>query len=58
MKNKDKITQCKFYFDLEKELKYINEMNKQGYKLVYIKVDVYTPLSKLNLMNTQQFFMQ
>lgn len=37
MKNKDKITQCKFYFDLEKELKYINEMNKQGYKLVYIK---------------------
>lgn len=37
MKNKNKITQCKFYFDLEKELKYINEMNKQGYKLVYIK---------------------
>ena len=37
MKNKDKITQCRFYFDLEKELKYINEMNKQGYKLVYIK---------------------
>ena len=36
MKNKDKITQCRFYFDLEKELKYINEMNKQGYKLVYI----------------------
>lgn len=55
MKNKDKITQCRFYFDLEKELKYINEMNKQGYKLVYIKSGC---LSKLNLMNTQQFFMQ
>lgn len=37
MKDKDKITQCRFYFDLEKELKYINEMNKKGYKLVYIK---------------------
>lgn len=39
MKNKDKntITQFKLYYDLDKELKYINNMNKQGWKLVYIK---------------------
>lgn len=39
MKNKDKntITQFKGFFDLEKELEYINNMNKQGWKLVYIK---------------------
>ncbi|MCH5297950.1 MAG: DUF2812 domain-containing protein [Ruminococcus sp.] len=39
MKNKDKntITQFKTYFDFDKELEYINEMNRQGWKLVYIK---------------------
>lgn len=39
MKNKDKntITQFKMYYDLDKELEYINEMNRQGWKLVYIK---------------------
>lgn len=31
------ITQFKCYFDLDNELKYINEMNKKGWKLVYIK---------------------
>lgn len=39
MKNEDKntITQFKMYYDLDKELEYINEMNRQGWKLVYIK---------------------
>lgn len=39
MKNKDKntITQFKMYYNLDKELEYINEMNRQGWKLVYIK---------------------
>lgn len=39
MKNKDKntITQFKMYYDLDKELEYFNEMNRQGWKLVYIK---------------------
>lgn len=37
MKNKNKITKTKFFLDLEKEINYINNMNKKGYKLVYIK---------------------
>ena len=37
MKNKDIITKFKFFLDLDKELAYINEMNKNGWKLVYIK---------------------
>ena len=36
-KNKDKITEFKSFLDLEKEIAYINEMNKKGWKLVYIK---------------------
>lgn len=36
-KDKNTITQFKFYFDLDNEVKYINEMNKKGWKLVYIK---------------------
>ncbi len=36
-KNKDKITQLKLFIDLDKEVKYINEMNQKGWKLVYIK---------------------
>lgn len=36
-KNSNKITQCKFYFNFEKELAYINEMNRKGWKLLYIK---------------------
>lgn len=35
--NKDKITVFKGFFDLEKEINWINEMNKKGWKLVYIK---------------------
>lgn len=39
MENKDKntITKFKMYYDLDKELEYFNEMNRQGWKLVYIK---------------------
>ena len=36
-KEKNKITKLKLFLDLDKELEYINEMNKQGWKLVYIK---------------------
>ncbi len=35
--DKNKITKVKMYFDLDKELEYINEMNRKGWKLVYIK---------------------
>lgn len=31
--NKDKITVFKGFFDLEKEINWINEMNKKGWKL-------------------------
>ena len=36
-KEKNKITKLKLFLDFDKELEYINEMNKQGWKLVYIK---------------------
>lgn len=36
-KNNDKITKFKFFLDLDKEVEYINKMNKEGWKLVYIK---------------------
>lgn len=36
-KEKNKITKLKLFLDLDKELEYINEMNKQGWKLVYLK---------------------
>lgn len=36
-KEQNKITKLKLFLDLDKELEYINEMNKQGWKLVYIK---------------------
>ena len=36
-KEKNKITKLKLFLDLDKELEYINEMNKEGWKLVYIK---------------------
>ncbi len=38
MKNENKITQLKMYFDLDKEIEYINSMNKKGWKLVYVKL--------------------
>ena len=31
------ITKCKLFFSLDKELAFINKMNKEGWKLVYIK---------------------
>lgn len=36
-KDKNKITEFKSFFDLDKEIEYINQMNKEGWKLVYIK---------------------
>lgn len=35
--DKNKFTKLKLFIDLDKELAYINEMNKRGWKLVYIK---------------------
>ena len=37
MSNKEMMKKTKLFFSLEKELNYINEMNKEGWKLVYIK---------------------
>lgn len=31
------ITKCKLFFSLDKELEFINKMNREGWKLVYIK---------------------
>ncbi len=36
-KNMNTITRCKFFFDLDKEFAYINEMNKNGWRLLYNK---------------------
>lgn len=46
--NKDlnKITQCKFYFNFEKELEYINEMNRKGWRLLYIKGGIFYTYEK------------
>lgn len=38
MKDENQITQFRLYFDLDKEIAYINSMNKKGWKLVYIKL--------------------
>ncbi len=35
---KTKITKFKRFYDLDKEIAYINDMNRQGWKLVYIKM--------------------
>lgn len=40
-KEKNKITKLKLFLDLDKELEYINEMNKKGWKLVYIKGGIF-----------------
>lgn len=37
MSNKETMKKNKLFFSLDKELNYINEMNKEGWKLVYIK---------------------
>ena len=36
-KTKDTITKLKLFLDLDKEIEYINKMNRNGWKLVYIK---------------------
>ena len=38
---KDKITKLKGFFDIDKEIEYINEMNRKGWKLVYIKAGIF-----------------
>ncbi len=35
---KTKITKFKHFYDLDKEIAFINDMNRQGFKLVYIKM--------------------
>jgi uncharacterized integral membrane protein len=45
-KNKNTITQTKAYFDINKELDYINSMNKEGWKLVYIKSGMFYTFEK------------
>lgn len=45
-KDSNKITQCKFYLNFEKELAYINEMNKKGWKLLYIKGGIFYTFEK------------
>ena len=37
IKEKNTVTKFKLYFDPDKELEYINKMNMEGWKLVYIK---------------------
>ena len=37
MSNKEMMKKTKLFFSFEKQLNYINEMNKEGWKLVYIK---------------------
>lgn len=48
MKNNDKntITKFKGFFDIDKEFEFINRMNKQGWKLVYIKVGCFYTFCK------------
>lgn len=47
MKNElNKITQCRFYFSFEKEIEYINEMNRNGWKLLYIKGGIFYTYEK------------
>lgn len=40
-KDKNTITKFKAFLNLEKEIEYINKMNKEGWKLVYIKGGVF-----------------
>lgn len=46
--NKDlsKITHCRFYFNFEKEIEYINEMNRNGWRLLYIKGGIFYTYEK------------
>ncbi len=45
-KEKNTITKCKFFFDPDKEVAYLNEMNQQGWKLVFIKWGMFFTFEK------------
>lgn len=45
-KDLNRITQCKFYFNFEKELEYINKMNRNGWRLLYIKGGIFYTYEK------------
>lgn len=36
-KNNNQLKEIKLYFDIDKEIEYLNEMNKKGWKLLYIQ---------------------
>ena len=40
------ITKCKLFFSLDKELEFINKMNREGWKLVYIKCGCFYTFEK------------
>lgn len=48
MKNKDlnHITELRAFFDLDKEIEFINDMNRKGWKLVYIKLGAFYTFEK------------
>ena len=46
IKNDNTMTEFKLFLDFDKELAYINEMNKNGWKLVYIKWGCYYTFTK------------
>lgn len=43
---KNTITIAKFFFDIDKEFDYINEMNKKGWKLLYNKWGIFMTFEK------------
>lgn len=43
---KNIITKAKFFFDIDKEFDYINEMNKKGWKLLYNKWGIFMTFEK------------
>lgn len=45
-KEKNLITKCKLFFDPDKEVAYINKMNQQGWKLVFIKWGMFFTFEK------------
>ncbi len=45
-KDKNTITKCKFFFDPDKEIAYLNEMNEQDWKLVFVKWGMFYTFEK------------
>lgn len=45
-KEKNTVTVCKCFFDPDKEIAYIKEMNEQGFKLVFIKWGMFFTFEK------------